>query len=151
MTDFINKVISILLVFALIVASLLWVYRGTESLAQRQIFNDVSYFIDRVKDTATITQEDLDKLYMDCNSHGLTVEVSVKRLVTTSVFNNDLGIAQTNYFAVDSPEALKQMNAGDCVQVSVREMTTSSSRRLVYKLLHIDEGNFEFTSAGVVG
>ena len=43
------------------------------------------------------------------------------------------------------------MNAGDIVQVTVKEVTMSTSRKATYAILGIDEGSLEFTMAGVVG
>lgn len=120
-------------------------------LARREILNTVENFIDKVQDTSSITVDDLNKLYLDCNSHGMTVNVSVKRLIATAVYDNDNNIAQTNYFATDDTESLASINAGDIVQVQVNEVTISPARRATYRLLGLDEGEFEFSLAGVVG
>lgn len=151
MVDFIGKIISVILAFMIIVAAFVVKYTWDYNLGQREILNDVQTFIDKVKDTSSITSDDLNKLYLDCNSHGLTVDVSVKRLIATSVFDKEDNIAQTNYFAVDSDEALQSINAGDVVQVNVEEVTVATARKLMYRLLNMDEGVFEFTQAGVVG
>ena len=107
MSDFINKVITVIMVFAMLVlAPLLISYKSDNMLARREILNDVEVFIDKVQDTSSITVDDLNNLYMTCNSHGLTVDVDVKRLIATAVYDNDNEIAQTNYFAVDDTESL---------------------------------------------
>ena len=152
MSDFINKIITVILVFILLVmAPMLISYKTDDMLAKRAILNEVELFIDKVQDTSSIASVDLNKLYLDCNSHGLTVNVKVKRLVATEVYDNDLNIAQTNYFAVDSEEALLNINAGDIIQVTVEEVTVSAARKATYALLKLDEGPLEFTLAGVVG
>lgn len=152
MSDFINKIITVILVFVMLVmAPLLISYKTDDMLARREILNTVENFIDKVQDTSSITVDDLNKLYLDCNSHGITVNVSVKRLIATAVYDNDNNIAQTNYFATDDTESLASINAGDIVQVQINEVTISPARRATYKLLGLDEGEFEFTLAGVVG
>lgn len=152
MSDFINKIITVILVFVMLVlAPLLISYKTDDMLARREILNTVENFIDKVQDTSSITEDDLNKLYLDCNSHGLTVNVTVKRLISTAVYDNDNDIAQTNYFATDDVESLASINAGDIVQVQVNEVTISSARRATYRLLGLDEGEFEFSLAGVVG
>lgn len=152
MSDFINKIITVILVFVmLVVAPLLISYKSDDMLARREILNDVELFIDKVQDTSAITEDDLNHLYLNCNSHGLTVNVTVKRLIATAVYDNNNNIAQTNYFAVDDKDSLANINAGDVVQVSVEEVTISTSRRATYSILGIDEGALEFTLAGVVG
>lgn len=152
MSDFINKIVTVVLVFVmLVVAPLLVSYKTDDMLAKREILNDVELFIDKIQDTTTISSDDLDKLYLDCNSHGLTVNVTVKRLVATSVYDADMGISQTNYFAVTDEQSLKSINAGDIIQVNVEEVTISPARKATYKILKLDEGPFEFSLAGVVG
>ena len=132
-------------------APLLISYKTDEMLARREILNNVEMFIDKVQDTSAISEDDLNKLYLDCNSHGITVNVLVKRMIATAVYDNDLGIAQTNYFAVTDTESLASINAGDIIQVTIEEVTVSSARRATYKLLGLDEGPLEFSLAGVVG
>lgn len=150
MSDFLNKIVSIVLVFIMLVlAPLLVSYKTNDMLGKRLILNDVTSFIDQVKDTATITEDDLNKLYLNCNSHGLSVNVTVKRLIRNEITKE--GIAQTTYFAVDSFEALQAINPGDVIQVHVEEIAVSGARRLTYSILKIDEGAFEFSLAGAVG
>ena len=132
-------------------APLLISYKTDEMLARREILNNVEMFIDKVQDTSAISEDDLNKLYLDCNSHGITVNVLVKRMIATAVYDNDLGIAQTNYSAVTDTESLASINAGDIIQVTIEEVTVSSARRATYKLLGLDEGPLEFSLAGVVG
>ena len=152
MSDFINKVVTIILVFVmLVIAPMLISYKTEDMLAKRQILNDVEMIIDKVQDTANITQDDINKLYIDCNSHGLTVDVQVKRMVATSVYDTNEGVAKTNYFAVDERALLETINAGDIIQVNIKEITISTSRRATYRLIGLDEGPLEFSLAGVVG
>lgn len=150
MSDFLNKLVTIVLVFVLLVmAPLLISYKTNDMLGKRLILNDVTTFIDKVKDTSTITEDDLNKLYLDCNSHGLAVNVTVKRLIRNEVTKGD--IAQTTYYAVDTFEGLQAINPGDVVQVSIKEAAVSGTRRLTHAILRVDEGEFEFTLAGAVG
>ena len=67
MSDFLNKVVTIILIFIMLVlAPLLVSYKTNDMLGRRLILNDVTTFIDQVKDTATITEDDINKLYLDC-------------------------------------------------------------------------------------
>ena len=151
MSDFINKVVSIALVFVMLVlAPLLISYKSDDMLAKRVILSDVTSFIDKAKDTSTITQDDLNKLYMACNSHGLAVDVSVKKLIRTDV-TDSTGAITTVYYAVSNPAGLQVMNSGDIVKVTVTEVGIATSRKLMYNILKIDEGQFEFSLAGTVG
>lgn len=150
MSDFLNKVVTIILIFIMLVlAPLLVSYKTNDMLGRRLILNDVTTFIDQVKDTATITEDDINKLYLDCNSHGLNVDVKIKRLIRTEITKED--VAMTTYFAVDDFSEISALNTGDVIQVHVEEVAFSTARRLTYTLLKIDEGPFEFTLAGAVG
>ena len=150
MSDFLNKVVTIILIFIMLVlAPLLVSYKTNDMLGRRLILNDVTTFIEQVKDTATITEDDINKLYLDCNSHGLNVDVKIKRLIRTEITKED--VAMTTYFAVDDFSEISALNTGDVIQVHVEEVAFSTARRLTYTLLKIDEGPFEFTLAGAVG
>lgn len=150
MSDFINKVITIALIFILLVmAPLLISYKTDEMMAKRQILNDVANFIDMVKDTGSLSQDNLDKLYIDCNSYGIAVNVKVKRLIRTEITKD--GESKTVYYSVDKVEELESMNKGDIIKVTVEEIGISTARRLAYNILKLDEGKFEFSLAGTVG
>lgn len=150
MSDFMNKVVSITIIFVMLVLGpLLISYKSEEMLARRLILNDVTLFIDKAKDTATITDEDLNKLYLQCNSHGIAVNVTVKRLIRTSVTKD--GKIATVYYSADSTAELVAMNQDDIVKVNVEEIGISDGRRLMYNILKIDEGKFKFSLAGAVG
>ena len=150
MSDFINKVITIALIFILLVmAPLLISYKTDEMMAKRQILNDVANFIDMVKDTGSLNQDNLDKLYIDCNSYGIAVDVKVKRLIRTEITKD--GESKTVYYSVDKVEELESMNKGDIIKVTVEEIGISTARRLAYNILKLDEGKFEFSLAGTVG
>jgi len=150
MSDFINKIVMIALIFIMLVLSpLLISYKIDDAVAKRTILNEVSQFIDKVKHTAIVTEEDLNKLYIACNASGLSVDVKVKRLVRADI-NKD-GKIETVHYAVDDLDGLEDINYGDVIKVTVTEIGISTSRRLMYNILRIDEGKFEFSLAGTVG
>ena len=118
-------------------------------MAKRQILNDVANFIDMVKDTGSLSQDNLDKLYIECNSYGIAVDVKVKRLIRTEIAKD--GESKTVYYSVDKVEELESMNKGDIIKVTVEEIGVSTARRLAYNILKLDEGKFKFSLAGTVG
>lgn len=88
MSNFINSIITIILVFILLVlAPLLISFKESEMISKREILNEVTAFIDEVKDKTVVTKDDVDKLYIKCNSHRMAVNVTVKRLIRTEVPN----------------------------------------------------------------
>ncbi len=147
MSDFVNKIVTLIMIFVLLVLSpLLISYMTTDMKAQRLVLNETIQFIDKVTDKGTITQEDLDQFYLNINSHGMVLDAKVKRLVRVASLLPD-GSVKTVYFAVDDTSV---MNTGDIIQVTVRELGISAVRSLTYKLLRIDTGTFQFTLAGGV-
>lgn len=152
MVDTISKILCIVLIFLmLIVSPLLISYKMNDAVSRREVLFDVTQFIDTVRDTRTISSGDLDQLYLDCNSHGLVLDVKVKRLVKTVVVDPVTQEVKVNYTINDDPEALTHFNKGDGVQVIVREIGVSPARSYMYSVLGADSGEFSFTLAGIVG
>lgn len=170
MVDTISKILSIVLIFLMLVlAPLLISYKIDDAVARREILFEVTQFIDKVRDTQTVSPEDLDQFYQNCNSHGLTVDVRVRRLVKTVVIDpypengphtetdphpeTDPHTEEVTveYTITDDPAALYNFNKGDGVQVVVEEIGISPSRSFMYRVLGADSGPLKFTLAGIVG
>lgn len=153
MTDFINKIVSIILIFIMLVmAPLMISYKTEEMIAKREILNDVNTFIDKICDSATIKSTDINELYLQCNSHGMVVDVNVERLVYAMTLDEDTGEYIYDYVVDKSfNNGITNLNPSDMIKVSVDEVTYSSTRRITFKLLGIDEGFFEFSLCGMVG
>lgn len=158
MVDTISKILSIVLIFLMLVlAPLLISYKIDDAVARREILFEVTQFIDKVRDTQTVSSGDLDQLYQNCNSHGLTVDVRVRRLVKTVVIDpypeTDPHTEEVTveYTINDDPAALYNFNKGDGVQVVVEEIGISPSRSFMYRVLGADSGPLKFTLAGIVG
>ena len=136
MVDTISKILSIVLIFLMLVlAPLLISYKIDDAVARREILFEVTQFIDKVRDTQTVSSGDLDQLYQNCNSHGLTVDVRVRRLVKTVVIDPHTEEVTVEYTITDDPAALYNFNKGDGVQVVVEEIGISPSRSFMYRVL----------------
>lgn len=153
MTDFINKVVSVILIFImLILAPIMISYKTEEMIAKRAILNDVDTFIDKVCDAATIKSSDINELYLKCNSHGMVMDVTVERLVYAMTLDENTGEYIYDYVVDKSfNSGVTNLNPSDMIKVSVDEVVYSSTRRITYKLLGIDEGFFKFSLCGMVG
>lgn len=153
MTDFINKIITVILIFVMLVlAPLLISYKTDDMIAKREILNDVDTFIDKVTDAAMLNSGDINELYMVCNSHGMVVDVTVERMVYAMTLDPKTNDYSYDYVVdTDFSTETTHLNPNDMIKVTVKEKTYSSSRRLTYKLLKIDEGNFKFSLCGMVG
>lgn len=152
MVDTISKILSIVLIFLMLVlAPLLISYKIDDAVARREVLFEVTQFIDKVRDTQSVTDADLDQFYQNCNSHGLTVDVRVRRLVKTVVIDPHTEEVTVEYTINDDPAALHNFNKGDGVQVMVEEIGISPSRSFMYRVLGADSGPLKFTLAGIVG
>mgnify|MGYP001064270621 CR=1 FL=1 len=152
MVDTISKILSIVLIFLMLVmAPLLISYKIDDAVARREVLFDVTQFIDKVRDTQTVSPGDLDQLYQDCNSHGITVDVRVRRLVKTVVVDPESQDVTVEYTINDDSAALHNFNKGDGVQVIVEEIGVSPSRSYMYRVLGADSGPLKLTLAGIVG
>lgn len=152
MVDTISKILSIVLIFLMLVlAPLLISYKIDDAVARREVLFEVTQFIDKVRDTQSVTDADLDQFYQNCNSHGLTVDVRVRRLVKTVVIDPHTEEVTVEYTINDDPAALHNFNKGDGVQVVVEEIGISPSRSFMYRVLGADSGPLKFTLAGIVG
>ena len=152
MVDTISKILSIVLIFLMLVlAPLLISYKIDDAVARREVLFEVTQFIDKVRDTQTVSPGDLDQFYQDCNSHGLTVDVRVRRLVKTVVVDPESQDVTVEYTINDDSAALHNFNKGDGVQVIIEEIGVSPARSYMYRVLGADSGPLKLTLAGIVG
>lgn len=159
MSDFPNKVITVILVFLmLVVAPITWSYVRSDMVAERLILNEVVGFIDKVTDKGTITEQDLDELYIAVNASGGTYDVKVKRYVriaTKDLNSNDPDKSiKTVYVNADITNATtgepEEMNSGDMVKVSVDELGNSPTKNLLWNILQLDTNDTDFSLSGSV-
>jgi hypothetical protein len=149
--DTVSKILCIVLIFLmLIVAPLLISYKINDAVARREILFDVTQFIDKVRDTRALTQGEIDQIYMDCNAHGLSVDVKVKRLIKYIV-TDDEGTARIRYLTTEDATDLASFSKGDGIQVSVNEIVVSPARSYMYHIFGAEDGALDFTLAGIVG
>lgn len=165
MTDFINKVITIVLIFImLILAPLLISYMSTDMVTERLVLNEVSQFIDKVTDKGLITEYDINDLYLGVNSHGGNYDVTIEHYQLLEEPLPD-GSTKLLYVKQDDIEQIVDgrynmeetdedtsvsLNVKDVVKVHVESVFMSSGRRLFWSVLRVDRGNFEFSLAGTV-
>lgn len=152
MTDFVNKIITLFMIFLLlVVAPLLISYMSTELTTQRLVLNEVTQFLDRVTDKASVLETDINDLYLGVNAHGGSFDVSVKRYVRVASERVDEktgeNVVNTLYF---SNEDLEECHTGDVIKVTVEEIGISPAKRILWNVLRIDSGKFKFSLAGAV-
>lgn len=147
MSGFLSRVISLVLVFImLIIAPLLYSYSISEMENRRLLLNEVNQFLDKVTDKGEITEDDLTEFYLQVSAHGMVIKPSVKRLVRTTVITPE-GKTKTTYIAADD---IYSLNQRDVVQVTLKEMSASNYRRILYSFLRVEEGLYHLEMAAVV-
>lgn len=159
MSDFINKVITIILIFIMLVLGpLLISYASTDMVTQRLVLNDVTQFIDKVTDKSVITEYDMDDLYLAVNSHGTAYDVTVERYQLLEEPFTD-GTTKLVYMKHDDmyklttgqdDDGVVELNVKDVVKVHIKETNMTTSKRLFWSILKVDKGKFEFSLAGTV-
>lgn len=154
MTDFPNKVVSILLVFVmLVIAPLLWNYSRDIMKMERAALNESELFLDKVTDKAIITDNDIDDFYIGLNATGGTYDVQVKRYISTSI-PDDAGEVRTKYVSVPYKEKgtgkASLLNKGDIVKVEIKEVGSSPAKRMMWAILRIEDKKGDFSLAKAV-
>lgn len=147
MTDFPNKIVTIILVFLLLIVSpVTWSFVRGDFKSERLVMNEMTQFLDKVTDKASITQADLDDLYFGVNATGGVYDVKVKRYVRAP-YRDDQGENRTVYVSTESFDFL---NTGDIVKVTVEEVSMSPAKRLLWSILRVDEGRTKISLAASV-
>jgi hypothetical protein len=152
MTDIISKIIGVLLAFALLVFTPLVIVRMADDMAEKRlILNEVSNFIDRVTDKASVSKDDMDNLYLAINSHGNAFDAEVVRYERTAIPDSP-GRAKSVYVATDDVfgDTTIELKSGDVVQVRVFAVSKTTAQILLFRLLRVNEPDFKFTLAGTV-
>lgn len=154
MIDFPNKVVTIVLVFLmLVVAPITWMYVRDDMTSERLVLNEVVQFIDKSTDTALITQQSMDDLYIGLNASGGTYDVEVKLYtptpIPTGAGESRLLYSNIDYINKDTGEPV-MMNKGDLVKVSVQEIGLSPAKKILWTLLRMDSAKTEITLSGSV-
>lgn len=148
MFDYVNRVVMVILIFVmLVVPPVLFSYVRAEMKAERIALNEVELFLDKVTDKGTITGQDLNDLYLGIAATGGIYDVKVSRLIRISTLTED-GRIRTIY--LDENYENTRMNMGDLVKVTVTEIGVSPAKRLLWHVLRIDEGKFEFSLVAAV-
>lgn len=158
MTDFLNKLVEVILVFILLVLAPITIsYMTTEMVTQRTALNEVSQFIDRVTDKQMITKADVDDLYLALSATGGMYDITVKRYVPVSTPTIEGGktVVKSTYVSVDDIDNISdaqpvQLNVSDVVKVTVNEVVMSQGKKMLWAVLKLDSGKLNFSLAGSV-
>ena len=149
MTDIFGKVISIILVFAMLVVGPLAITMMMEEMEDRRsIINEVSNIVDEVADTKSLTEDQLTDFYTGISSYGPIVDAKIEKYVR--VINPDPqnpGSTYTTYMLSEDTTTWKQ---GDIVKVTIKPVGSTKISRFVSKVIGYMLPDFDYTEAGRV-
>lgn len=147
MSDFLNKLIGVVLAFVLLAAGPL-VNRGLagDLEMKRSVLNEMTNFLDKVSDNGRITNLDLSNYYLALNSYGVAMDAKVNRYM--KVVNPDgAGSTYTTYTA---SEDVTTYNQGDIVTTTVKAIDYTGSQRVMNRLMHLSPPKFDVTFSAMV-
>ncbi|MFD0671952.1 hypothetical protein [Cohnella sp. GCM10027633] len=147
MTDLINKILGVLLAFALLIGGPLVINTMSDDLTMnRSVLNEMTNFIDKITDKGTLSEQDLADFYMGISSYGVSMDATIKRYM--KVVNPDgAGGTYASYIYSDDTSA---WNAGDILQVTVRAIDYTGAQRLQNRILRMTPSKFDQTLAGMI-
>lgn len=167
MSDYINKIITLILIFVmLVIGPLTFSYLSDEMTSQRMILNEVTEFLDKITDQGSVSSADLDDFYLAINSHGLVLDAKVEnyRVVAEPGVEGDK--RNSYYFMVDDfkelgtdidgdgtigdSERVRSLLKKDIIKVHIEEMAVSPGRRLMYYVLRVDTGKYALSMSAAV-
>ena len=143
MYGFINKLLGLLIVLALVVLMLANVMVSTMLQARRSIVAEVTNFIDEITDSATLSERQIQDLYLACNQYGPVCDVKIFRY--SRVVDTDPAHPGQTYTTYDK---LERWNVGDICKVHVEEVGFTGFAYFLRQTLGLSMGQIDFSLAG---
>lgn len=157
MTDIINKLISVILCFCMLIfAPMVFMTLNRSVTMNRSILNEMANFVDKICDNGVLTKDDMSDLYLAVNSFGVPMDVTLSRYVRMVNPTQDSKGTYAVYTASEVIDQDKletkdyQFDKGDILQLEVRALNYTSSQQIMYNILKISEKKFSQVLAGRV-
>lgn len=147
MSDFLNKLIGVVLAFVLLAAGPL-INRGLSQDLEmkRSVLNEITNFLDKVSDNGRINDVDVSNYYLALNSYGVAMDAHIERQI--KVVNPDgAGGTYATYVVSDD---ITQYNQGDIVITTVKAIDYTGSQRVINRLMHLSPPKFDVTFSAMV-
>lgn len=177
MSDLINKIVSLIVIFVLcVICPLSYTYMSSEKQSERELINKTKSTLDKFTSAEIITDEDLDSMYKELNSFGISVDSQIEKYTVTDENDYVLGDMATAYdemmYETDGEESnsyLSQYNctnfdelkrvasskykyiieSGDIIKLKVKGITKTSGSRFIEKVVGINKEKIEFSLAAM--
>lgn len=144
----VNKIIGIVIAFVLLLIMLANVMVADQLQARRSITSEVTNFIDEVTDTGTLTEKNLQDLYLACNGYGPICVVNVYRYVRQ--VNPTPGHPGETYTTYALSTDIYHWNQGDLCKVVVDEAGYTGMSYFLYTTIGLVMQPVDFQLTGRV-
>ncbi|WP_138755930.1 hypothetical protein [Paenibacillus sinopodophylli] len=147
MSDIINKILGVLIAFAVLAGGPLVINAMNKDLTMnRSVLNEMTNLIDKVSDNGRLSSQDLSDFYVGISSYGMAMDATVSRYM--KVINPDgAGGTVSSYMLVDDNTT---WSSGDIIKVRVQAIDYSGAQRLQNRLLRLNPPKFDQTLAGMI-
>lgn len=153
MSDVFLKIVGVVLaIILLVVAPALIVGMSQDLTIQRSAMNETENFLDIVRNSGRITDDDYIDFVADLHALGVTFDVHIV-VEQEVIYPTDVRrvVAASLRSAQDVSGSFPVIcRKGDFVTVTVTQTAKSSGQRFAANLLHANSGEFTFTLSGAV-
>lgn len=141
-----GKILGVFLCFVMMILMLASAATSERLQAQRSIIAEVTNFVDEVTDTGSLTDRQIQDLYLGCASYGPMVDVTINRYAR--VWNPDPTSPGDAYVTYTIKEDITTLNQGDIIQVQVEELGVTGTASVLYAICGFSISQVDFTLAG---
>lgn len=118
-----------------------------DSLTQRrEIYNEVTNMLDRIVDTGSISDAEIEDFYLGVSSKGLPVDIKIERLIKVVNPDGNGGTYSTYSFS----DKIDEWNKGDVCRLTVKQVAESNTARLAFNFTKMYTKPVDITFAGRV-
>lgn len=138
MTDFVNKIISMILIVILLLVAPLNMSNMSRRVQQKiEVLNHVQLFLDSVCDKGYIQEYDLDDLYRKLAGTGLILSVKIEEFRMLAEADKVV-LAKTcnvTYGRIESKGGKYEIDSGNVIRVTFKEEVTSAEANMWYRII----------------
>ena len=150
MTDFINKVISmVLIVILLLIAPLNMSNMSRRTQQKIEVLNIMQLFLDKICDKGYVQESDLDSLYRELAGTGLILSVTIEeyRLLAEAEKVVMAKTCDITYKRIELKGGRYDIDSGNIIRVQFKEEVTSTEANMWYRIIgSMDEFNDQLSA-----
>lgn len=148
MYGIVNKILGIIVALVLLVLMLANVMVADQLQARRSILAEATTFLDEVTDTGSLTDKNIQDIYIACNGYGPICNVTVQRYVR--VVHPLPGHAGQTYTTYSLTDDIYNWSQGDLCKISVEEAGYTGMAYFLYTTIGLGMEPVDFQLTGRV-